>query len=162
MVQWKVKKVQKTRNEGCNLSGDHVKGHLDVQAQKTKITNVTESTIQALVGVTRGVAVRVGHTTNAPDQSKNGSSNGVAGTSDHERDQEGGVALEGVLVDTLLAVEDHLLLVLLGLGLFCVHGWQGDASLLAVGTDVVSEEGDKDGGDDGDGDGLLVLVVKEG
>jgi hypothetical protein len=65
-------------------------------------------------------------------------------------------------VDTLLAVEDHLLLVLLGLGLFGVHGGQGDAGLLAVGSDVVSEERDKDGRDSRDSDGLIVLVVKEG
>lgn len=64
-------------------------------------------------------------------------------------------------MDTLLAVEDHLLLVLLGLGFFSVHGGQGDAGLLAVGSNLVAEQGDKDSRDDRDGDGLMVLVVNE-
>lgn len=122
---------------------------------------MSPSTVHALAGVTRGVSIRVGKATSAPDQSKGGGGDWVTGTGDHERDHEGCETLEGVLVDTLLAVEDHLLLVLLGLGLFGVHGRQGDAGLLAVGSDIVAEDGDKESRDDRDGDGLMVLVVNE-
>ena len=152
------RKVQRARNKIGQLGGDHVKGHLDVQAQETKITNVSPSTVHALVGVSRGVTIRVGKSTSAPDQSKDGGGDWVAGTGEHERNHEGGVTLEGVLVDTLFAVKDHLLLVLLGLGLFGVHGRQGDAGLLAVSSNFVAEDGDKDSRDYRDGDGLMVFI----
>lgn len=91
MVQGDKKNNEKVKRERINtgqLGGDHVKGHLDVQAQETEITNVSPSTVHALAGVTRSVTIRVGQATSAPDQSKDGSGDWVAGTGEHERDHE--------------------------------------------------------------------------
>ena len=57
-------------------------------------------------------------------------------------------------MDSLLAVEDHLLLVFFGLGLLGVHGGQRNVGDLAVSADLDTEGRDKNAGDDRDGDGL--------
>lgn len=55
---------------------------------------------------------------------------------------------------TLVAVEDVLLLVGLGLGGIGVGRGQRNVGDLAVGADTVAEDGEEDGGSDGDGEGL--------
>jgi hypothetical protein len=64
-------------------------------------------------------------------------------------------------VDALLAVEDHLLLVLLSLSFIGVHLREWDASRLAVGTDLVAKDCDEDSREDGDGESLNMERERE-
>lgn len=139
-----------------HLSGhDHVSGNLDVQEKETEVTNVSKGTQGTLLGVTASVAVAVSDASEAPDQSKSSGSSRVTKTGNEERDHVRGKALQGVLMNTLLAVEDHLLLVLQGLGLIGVHVRERNTSDLAVTSDADTETGDENGGEDRHGDGLI-------
>lgn len=108
----------------------------------------------ALIGLARGVSDAVEDAAGNPDHAQNRCGNGVAQTSDQQGGQEGAVALESVLVHTLVAVEEVLLLVDLGLGGIGVGRGQRNVSDLAVGADTMAEDGEEDGGSDGDGEGL--------
>lgn len=139
----------------CLQGGDdHVVGDLASKSQETNVTNVSPSTHLTLGWVTAGVSVAVSHTTKGPDQTQDRGCDGVADTRDQQGEQEGRVTLQCVLVDALLAIEYHLLLVLLGLSLVGIHLRKGDSGNLAVGSDLVAKEPDDNGREDRGGEGL--------
>ena len=115
---------------------------------------MSKGTQLTLLGVTAGVTVAVGHATEAPDETQTSRGGRVLKTGDQEGNHVSGKALQGVLVNTLLAVEDHLLLVLESLGLLSVHGGEGDTGGLTVASDLGTETGDENRGEDRDGNGL--------
>jgi len=140
---------------------DHVVGDLAGKTQETNITNVSPSTQLTLGWITACVSVAVSHAANAPDHTQDRGCNGVTKPRDDQREQEGRVTLQCVLVDALLAVEDHLLLVLLSLSFIGVHLREWDASRLAVGTDLVAKDCDEDSREDGDGESLNMERERE-
>jgi len=106
---------------GCTLLSlsltgcDQVKGNFACQSQQPKLTNVPKGTPATFTGVACGVSSIVEDSSQNPDSSKDRRCDWVLKTGKQQGHQIRRESFERVLMDTLVAIEDVLLVIFLDL-----------------------------------------------
>lgn len=113
---------------GC----DDVDRDLNRDAQESKFANVAKGSIVSLGGVTSRVSNEVQDSSQDPDSTEGGSWNWVLEACKHQNEQVGSKALESILVDALVAIEDVLFVIFLALFRIGVKEGQRHLGELAV------------------------------
>lgn len=135
--------------------GDQIECEFGRQSQESEFANVTKGAIVSLGRIAGCVSNVVQDSSEEPDATQGGGWDWVFESCEHQHDQVGRKALEGVLMDALIAIEDVLFVVLLALCGICIREGQRDLSKFAVAVNASTQEGDQSDGEQCDGGGLM-------